>query len=1023
MNDSTQLDDLVVRYEELRAQGNTVSAEELCAHCPELLGELKRQIRVLESMNALLGGPQGNATSEATPGPALPGPSSLPPVSPTSLCTGSRYRLLRLHARGGLGEVHVAQDEELHREVALKRLQPLKARHPQSRQRFLREAEITSRLEHPSIVPIHAVGQDADGRPFYAMRFVRGDTLLEAIQRWHAPDSPGRSPGARRLDLRQLVGRLVAVCNTVAYAHSRGIVHRDIKPGNILLGDYGETLVVDWGLAKPLAAAGPSLADETDTDPAAPGTTEDATEPGAVLGTPAYMSPEQAAGQRDLVGPANDVYSLGATLYAVLTGQAPFQGSALAGVVDRVKRGDFLPPRQRQPAIPRPLEAICLKALARRLEDRYATALEMAADLEHWLADEPVSVWREPWTVRLRRWSGRHRTLVTAAAAALLVGLVSLTAATLLLQAANARERAAGELARRNAREARHQRAEAVQKRNEARERQRQATENFRLARQTVEQYCTRVSKDPRLRQYDLEGLRKELLQSAVKFCNQFVRQRSDDPEVLAEQGTAYQLLGLLTQTTASPAEAIAMHRRAVDIFLPLTRKHPAVAEYQQKLAASHNDLGMLQLMSLHHYDEAAKELGTALNLRKALVREHSAVAAYLNDLGRSHHNLGILGLQTRQWESARIELDRSLDVRKKLVARYPTVAEYQAALADTHNNRGVLYHNLRQPKQLIEELRRSLALWEKLTRDHPTEDDFQGKLAMNSYNLGVLYSAIRRPKQAEAAYLKALTIRQALARAHPTILDYQHKLARTHHALGAFYAAGNRPREAETAYLKGVEIHERLMQAHPAVLDFAVDLGKGFGRLGHLVQGRAPEAALGWFDRSCRTHEAVLAKQPHHSDSLEALRHSLAGRALVRDRLHRYAEALEDWDRSLALGKGPAPDRWQARRAVTLAHLGEHGLARDTAAALAGKTPISADVLYDVACVYALAAAARPNDRAEADATRAVELLTRAHVAGYFRTAARRAELKTDSDLASLRSRDDFKKFLARVGNGTRMK
>src|SRR5207245_1913930 len=183
-----------------------------------------------------------------------------------ALSTGSRYEVLRFHAKGGLGEVHVARDEELHREVALKRLQALHARNPHSRTRFLREAAITSRLEHPSIVPVHSMGQDADGCPFYAMRFIQGKTLQEAIEQLHArknsreslpiadPQMPGSEtppdPFSRSLDLRQLLSRFVTVCNTIAYAHSKGIVHRDIKPHNIMLGPYGETLVVDWGLAK-----------------------------------------------------------------------------------------------------------------------------------------------------------------------------------------------------------------------------------------------------------------------------------------------------------------------------------------------------------------------------------------------------------------------------------------------------------------------------------------------------------------------------------------------------------------------------------------------------------------------------------------------------------------------------------------------------------------------------------------------------------------------------------------------------
>jgi serine/threonine protein kinase len=164
--------------------------------------------------------------------------------TPTS--SGLRFRVLRPHARGGLGEVHVALDEELGREVALKQIQARYADDPTSRARFLLEAEITGRLEHPGIVPVYGLGSYEDGRPYYAMRFVRGDSLEDGIRHFHEAEKSARSPGDRALELRQLLGRFVAVCNAIASAHSRGILHRDLKPGNVMLGQYGETLVKEF---------------------------------------------------------------------------------------------------------------------------------------------------------------------------------------------------------------------------------------------------------------------------------------------------------------------------------------------------------------------------------------------------------------------------------------------------------------------------------------------------------------------------------------------------------------------------------------------------------------------------------------------------------------------------------------------------------------------------------------------------------------------------------------------------------
>jgi WD40 repeat protein/serine/threonine protein kinase len=348
---------------------------------------------------------------------------------------GSRFCILRPHAKGGLGQVSVAFDSELNREVALKELRPERAADPDSRARFLLEAEVTGRLEHPGVVPVYGLGSDAQGRPFYAMRFVKGQNLKEAIDRFHAAEkSDGSDSRQWNLALRQLLNRFIAVCNVIAYAHSRGVIHRDLKPANILLGPYGETLVVDWGLAKVVGRgeeAARAGAVEVTMQPAS-GSSE--TLPGTALGTPAYMSPEQAEGRLERVGPLSDIYSLGATLYCLLTGKPPIDEGDVGAALGRVQRGEFPPPRAVQPSIPQGLEAISLKALALKPEGRYPSARALADEIEHWLADEPVSVYREPITVRLTRWGRRHRTLATSIGVLLIATVVGLAIATALIR-------------------------------------------------------------------------------------------------------------------------------------------------------------------------------------------------------------------------------------------------------------------------------------------------------------------------------------------------------------------------------------------------------------------------------------------------------------------------------------------------------------------------------------------------------------------------------------------------------------
>jgi serine/threonine-protein kinase len=351
--------------------------------------------------------------------------------TPTS--DGQRFRVLRPHARGGLGAVFVALDIELHREVALKQILEKHADDPASRSRFLLEAEITGSLEHPGIVPVYGLGTYANGRPYYAMRFITGESLKEAIEQFHG--EPGRvSAGSLKktrgahsapLALRKLLRRFLDFCNAVEYAHSRGVIHRDIKPANVILGKHGETLVVDWGLAKAIGRADPSRGEQT-LAPSSSGSSE--TLPGSALGTPAYMSPEQALGDLDRLSPRSDVYGLGATLYCLLTGKPPFEGGDVGEVLRKVGRGDFVPPRQFDATIDPALEAVCKKAMSNRPADRYPSPTALSEDIERWMADESVSAWREPVSRRIRRWANRNRTNVAAAAVALVAGVIGLSA-------------------------------------------------------------------------------------------------------------------------------------------------------------------------------------------------------------------------------------------------------------------------------------------------------------------------------------------------------------------------------------------------------------------------------------------------------------------------------------------------------------------------------------------------------------------------------------------------------------------
>jgi serine/threonine-protein kinase len=471
----------------------------------------------------------------------------------TATSDGQRFRVLRPHAQGGLGAVFVALDTELHREVALKQILDNHADDPADRQRFLLEAEITGGLEHPGIIPVYGLGTYGDGRPYYAMRFIRGDSLKQAIERFHADPALQSDPGRRSLELRKLLRRFLDVCNAIDYAHSRGVLHRDIKPGNVLVGKYGETLTVDWGLAKATGRSDPSSGERTLKPSSASGSAE--TLPGSALGTPAYMSPEQADGNLERLGPRSDVYSLGATLYCLLTGRPPFAGDA-AEVIPAVQKGEFPPPRAIDPATDRALDAVCLKAMALEPTDRYSSCRALAEDLERWMADEPVSAWKEPRARKLSRWLGRHRTGLTGAAAAALVGVLGLC--TVLAVQASANARLFASLQREKDANAALASAYAELGTSKA-----AVQARYDVAAQAIGALHAVVTEDFLLAEDRFKGLREKLLRSASDFYGKLAALLGRETDVASRRALAQSNFGLaeLTDKVGRKEDALAAHR------------------------------------------------------------------------------------------------------------------------------------------------------------------------------------------------------------------------------------------------------------------------------------------------------------------------------------------------------------------------------------------------------------------------------------------------------------------------------
>ena len=646
---------------------------------------------------------------------------------------GMRFLLLRLHDEGGLGKVWVARDRELNREVAFKEIKPKHAQDKNSRGRFVREAEITGRLEHPGIVPVYGLGHFEDGRPFYAMRFIRGHNLEVAIEQFHQTTSS--ADGERGLAFRKLIQRLVDVCNAIAYAHSRGVLHRDLKPSNIMLGKYGETLVVDWGLAK---AKGQSF------DPAPSGTPESIdlepalatsgsqdvadTQMGNAMGSPKFMSPEQAAGRLDLLGPASDVYSLGATLYELLTGQSPI-GARPGGVSEkltrpevlrRAKNGEFPAPRSVLPQVPAPLEAVCLKAMSRDPQARYATAQALAEDLERWLADEPVAVYREPLPVRVRRFVRRHQVAVTSLAATLFVGLVGLGLLAAVVSGKNEQLQASNDQERAARLEADNQRAKAERSEAEA-----QAVLTF---------FQDKVLAAARPENED-GGLginvtiRQAIDAAEPLITDAFPDQPLVEASIRLTLGNTYSYLGLAEL-------AIRQCERARKLYeTHLGPEHPDTLTSMNNLANAYRDAGKLDL--------ALPLLEQTLELRKAkLGPEHPDTLSSMGNLAAAYRDAG-------KHDLALPLMEQTLPLTKaKLGPEHPDTLTSMNNLALAYRDAGKLDLALPLYEQTLE-LRKA-----KLGPEHPHTLD-----SMN--NLAAAYLDVTQPERAETYLREALAIRE----------------------------------------------------------------------------------------------------------------------------------------------------------------------------------------------------------------------------------------------------------------------
>lgn len=768
---------------------------------------------------------------------------------------GMRFQILRPHAAGGIGQVFLAQDGELHRQVALKEIAPGRANDHESRARFVQEAEITGGLEHPGIVPIYGMGRYADGRPYYAMRFIPGQNLQEALDRFHADKGFGVLDG---IAFRQILRRFLDVCNAISYAHSRGVVHRDLKPSNIMLGQFGETLVVDWGLAKALDRAEPTTGGHERTLPDAapdqacllkPRSGSQPTQHGQAIGTPAFMSPEQAAGKVAELGPATDVYSLGAVLYVILTGRAPFDGE-IGLVLRRVQSGDFPAPRRVNQQTPRPLEAICLKAMARRAADRYPTALALAADVEHWLSDEPVVAHTDSRPEWLARWARRHRSLVAGATATILVAFITLTAANLALLAANTRERIA--------------RNQAVEKGQEVSQQRDLARRHYQVAMDAFNELVFGIQNqlDDRTASRELrgvllakasQGLQKLLeesgnrqpgarvaliwahlrrgdvalqkgatvearqnYESARNLASDLTAAEHASPQAQRELAVCHEKVGDVLLLQADTGGALRAFRAGLAICQQLAVEQPKSGQAQRDLSVSHAKIGDV-LAHLGETKGALESYCAALELHKALAGANPASRQAQRDLAFSFGKVGCVLQLMNEAQDAQVAYRSAMEIRAKLAAVEPACSQALRDLTLSHDNLGDLALQAGDARFALESYRTASKIRKKLADDDSANWQAQRDLAVSFSKIGDVLLHLHDARDACESYRQGLLISRKLAAADATNLQAQRDLSVCQNKLGNAFLRLGEIRAALEAYRSALAIDENLAVADSA--------------------------------------------------------------------------------------------------------------------------------------------------------------------------------------------------------------